>query len=80
MKKSNILNIFSVFLAVLVLPNLAQAYVGPGTGLSAIGSFLALLAGILIAILGFLWYPIKRLFGRKKLQEPEQQHQKTTGE
>ena len=37
------------------------AYVGPGAGLSAIGAFLAVLAGIVVAIVGFLWYPIKRL-------------------
>ena len=37
------------------------AYVGPGAGLSAIGAFLAILAGIVVAIVGFIWYPIKRL-------------------
>jgi hypothetical protein len=29
--------------------------------LSAIGAFLAILAGIVVAIVGFIWYPIKRL-------------------
>jgi hypothetical protein len=38
------------------------AYIGPGAGLSAIGTFLALVAGIILAIFGFLWYPIKRLY------------------
>lgn len=52
------------------LPEVAQAYVGPGTGLSAIGAFLALLVGIVVAVFGFLWYPLKRLLG-KKSQEPE---------
>ena len=37
------------------------AYVGPGAGLSAIGAFLAMLAGVFVAIVGFIWYPIKRL-------------------
>lgn len=37
------------------------AYVGPGAGLSAIGAFLALVAGVFVAIAGFIWYPIKRL-------------------
>lgn len=53
------------------LPKIAWAYVGPGTGLSAIGAFLALIVGVIVAILGFLWYPIKRLLGRKT-QEPDQ--------
>lgn len=46
---------------VLVLPNIANAYIGPGAGLSAIGSLLALLLAVFVAIVGFFWYPIKRL-------------------
>lgn len=36
-------------------------YVGPGIGMSALGVLLALIGGIFLAILGFIWYPIKRL-------------------
>lgn len=63
--------IIAAFLAAC-LPQTALAYIGPGTGLTAIGSFLALIVGIIVAILGFLWYPFKRLLGRKKTQEPDQ--------
>jgi len=67
--------IFSYILTLTVLTILltqnASAYIGPGTGLSAIGSVLALIVGVIVAILGFLWYPIKRIFG-KKSQEPDQ--------
>lgn len=49
-----------------VVPGLAHAYIGPGVGLSAIGSFLALLGAILLAIVGFVWFPLKRLFGRRR--------------
>ena len=48
------------------LPTLASAYVGPGAGLSAIGSLLALLLAIVVAFVGFFWYPIKRLMNGKK--------------
>lgn len=44
----------------------AHAYIGPGAGISAIGSLLALLGAVFLAIVGFLWYPIKRLVKRKK--------------
>jgi hypothetical protein len=55
------------------LPQTAFAYIGPGTGMSAIGAFLALIVGVIVAILGFLWYPIKRLLGgKKKTKEPDQ--------
>ncbi len=60
----------SVVLA-LGLPQVALAYIGPGTGLSAIGSFLALLVGVVAVLIGFLWYPIKRIFGKQNLKEPE---------
>jgi hypothetical protein len=43
----------------------AFAYVGPGAGLSVIGAALAFVGAIFLAIVGFIWYPIKRLlFGR----------------
>ena len=42
----------------------AAAYVGPGAGLTAIGSFLALLSAVVLGIVGFLWYPIKRIMRR----------------
>ena len=64
--------IMASMILTLCLPQTAFAYLGPGTGLSAIGSFLAVLVGIIVAFLGFLWYPIKRLFGKKKSQEPDQ--------
>lgn len=38
-----------------------MAYLGPGGALSAIGSFLALLAAAILALLGFVWYPLRRL-------------------
>lgn len=37
------------------------AYLGPGGVLSAIGSFLALLVAVVLALFGFVWYPLKRL-------------------
>jgi uncharacterized iron-regulated membrane protein len=59
------LALFAVFASVATAP--AQAYIGPGGGLSAIGALLALLAGLLIAFFGFVWYPIRRM--RRKRRE-----------
>ena len=50
---------------VALAPGTALAYVGPGAGLSAIGTFLALLAACVLAVVGFIWYPVKRLLGGK---------------
>ena len=58
-----------VIILVCLLPPPAVAYIGPGTGLSAIGACLAIVAGISIALFGFVWYPIKRLLRQKKPME-----------
>jgi hypothetical protein len=42
----------------------AFAYLGPGVGLSAIGAFLALIVGVVVAFFGFIWYPLRRLLRR----------------
>jgi len=49
------------FLFVLLVPLSAFAYLGPGAGLSAIGSVLAFVGLILLLLLGFFWYPLKKL-------------------
>jgi hypothetical protein len=45
----------------LILPQPASGYVGPGAGITAIGAVLALLGGIVLAVFGFVWYPLKRM-------------------
>ena len=58
-------NRFSAMSAVATLLILAAqpalAYVGPGAGLSALGSIVAFLGVVLLMIVGFVWYPVKRL-------------------
>ena len=56
----------AVAIALFAVSSPVAAYVGPGAGLSALGSLFALLAAIVVAIFGFLWYPIKRLIGRRR--------------
>jgi hypothetical protein len=50
-----------VALIVLLVPAVGHAYIGPGAGLTAIGSLIALVGTIVLAIIGFVWFPIKRL-------------------
>ena len=60
---------FIVLLVISLLfinPHATLAYIGPGAGLSAIGTVIALTAAILLAIIGFFWYPIKRLIAKIK--------------
>jgi hypothetical protein len=51
-------------------PSAAHAYVGPGAGLTALGTVLALVAAVLFALVGFVWYPMKRLMKRSGAKAP----------
>jgi O-antigen/teichoic acid export membrane protein len=44
----------------------AFAYVGPGLGLGAIGAFLGIIVAVFLAIVGVIWYPLKRIFRKLK--------------
>ena len=55
----------------IAVPATAQAYIGPGAGIGAIGTVLAVIGAVLMMIVGFLWYPIKRLINRNKRAEEE---------
>lgn len=55
--------------AALLGADAAYAYIGPGAGLTAIGTVLALIGGVLLGIVGFVWYPIKRLI--RKIRGPK---------
>lgn len=57
----NLLPALAVAVAAALMPVEAAAYTGPGAGISAIGSVLALFAALFLAIVGFVWYPVKRL-------------------
>jgi hypothetical protein len=56
----------------LLTPLTANAYVGPGMGLGAIGVILGLFFSIILALLAILWYPFKRI-----LKAIRQKHKST---
>jgi len=67
-----------LLLYVISVPGAALAYIGPGAGLSAIGTLLALVAAVLLAIVGFIWYPIKRLLKKRKSSASSRKENATT--
>lgn len=52
--------------ALVALPAPAYAYIGPGAGLGAVGALIAIVLGVLLLLVGFVWYPIKRMLKKKK--------------
>ena len=60
----------TVLLLGFALPIPVLAYIGPGAGLSAIGTVVAVAGAFLLLIVGFVWYPVKRMIrGRKSAAE-----------
>jgi hypothetical protein len=52
------------FLVLLAVSLDALAYVGPGLGVGALAAVLGVVAGILMLVVGVVWYPLKRLYRR----------------
>jgi hypothetical protein len=51
-------------------PGTALAYIGPGAGLGAIGTLVALVGALVLAVVGFLWYPVRRILRARKAARP----------
>lgn len=68
------------FILLAILTGPLQAYVGPGAGISVLGSLLGILATIFVAIGAILFWPIRKMMKRKKAQTaPETAEDKLTG-
>lgn len=48
----------------MLAPSSLWGYGGPGSIISGLGAFLAVVAAIIASIFGFLWFPLKRLIRR----------------
>jgi membrane protein implicated in regulation of membrane protease activity len=60
-------SIKSVLLALLLVTSgQALAYIGPGAGISVVGSLLSILATFFVAIGAILFWPIRKLLKRRK--------------
>ncbi|MGF1542081.1 MAG: hypothetical protein ACFCU5_16830 [Pleurocapsa sp.] len=67
LKTPLLISIFSfTLLLVLLVQQPAMAYVGPGTGIAALGALLAIIVGVIAALFGFLWYPMKRFLKKRQ--------------
>ncbi|MDJ0652677.1 MAG: hypothetical protein QNJ40_00875 [Xanthomonadales bacterium] len=56
----------AVLLCLATVAAPAAAYIGPGAGISVIGSLLGLLATIVVAIGAILFWPVRRMLKRRK--------------
>lgn len=56
--------LFSVFLFVLAAP--ASAYIGPGAGISVLGSLVGIVAAVFIALFAIVAWPVRRMLKKRK--------------
>ena len=69
MSMNRLLLSLTAVLTGIVMANPALAYIGPGAGLSAIGTVVAVIGAVLLLVVGFVWYPVRRLLRKGKANE-----------
>ncbi len=58
--------IIYLFILILLTPDIAHAYVGPGMSGGLIASVIGVIVGLFAAIIGIIFFPLKRYFKKKK--------------
>jgi hypothetical protein len=56
-------SIASAVILIVLSPD-ASAYVGPGLGAGALAAVLGVVGGLLMLVVGVVWYPLKRVIRR----------------
>lgn len=55
-----------IALAAVAVPGTAAAYMGPGAGLGMIGSLVAVIGAVLIALLGIIILPVRMILKKRR--------------
>jgi hypothetical protein len=55
-----------IVLAALAAPGTAGAYMGPGAGLGMLGSLIAVIAAVALALMGILLLPLRIILKRRR--------------
>jgi hypothetical protein len=53
-------------LGLALLPGVAQAYVGPGLSIGAIGAVFAVIGAVLLSVFAAVYYPVKRTLRKRR--------------
>jgi len=64
-------NYLKITFLILVIPAHSFAYVGPGAGITFLGALWAVITAIVLAIGGFLVWPIRAFIRRRKLNKQD---------
>lgn len=61
----------TVFLAALLAATPAAAYMGPGAGLGMLGSAIAVVGAVLVAVVGIFVLPVRMFLKRRRKGAPK---------
>ena len=64
-------NYLKITFLIMAIPTLSLAYVGPGAGITFLGALWAVITAIVLAIGGFLVWPIRAFIRRRKLNKQD---------
>lgn len=59
---------FASVVSLVMFATPAFAYIGPGGGLGALGLLVALVLGLVLLLVGFVWFPLKRALKNRRKQ------------
>jgi membrane protein YdbS with pleckstrin-like domain len=65
-KSARVLGSALVPAALVMLPATATAYVGPGAGLTLIGSAISLIVVVIVAVVGLIIWPVRVIQRRRR--------------
>ena len=61
----------SIIFCIISTPSFA--YLGPGVGGGVIAATIGIIVAIFAALIGLIWFPVKRLFKKRKEKKEQQQ-------
>ena len=53
-------------LILILIPNYALAYIGPGLGLGLVAAIVGLIFSILLFFIAIIWFPLKKILKKNK--------------
>ncbi len=63
------MNQINLIIVLLIISSPASAYIGPGMGGGLIAAVLGVIGAVLLALIGILYYPIKRAIKNRKKKD-----------
>ncbi len=68
------LKFISISFILCLISTSSFAYIGPGVGGGVVAATIGIIVAIFAAIIGLIWFPIKRLLKKRKVEKEQQQN------